>query len=1618
MSLLGNIINYKYKISNQIGEGAMSTVWLAEDISAKGQVAIKVLKKDVTSSRVEDIIRFRNEATTVSKLNVPNIVKVYEIGELDNIHYIVMEYVQGKSLFDFIEEEENISVSDSIDIILEICKALDIIHNANIIHRDLKPGNMIINCVEENRNKKFMVKLIDFGLAQVREFNVKDTGEIVGTLSYMSPEQSGAIKRSVDQRSDLYSLGVIFYQLLTGELPFHADRINSIIYQHVAKLPEKLIKFNSSIPQILEKIVLKLLEKEPERRYQSAAGLISDLQKVKTGQENFVPGMDDKIIKLDYRTNLIGREEEFEVLKGILDQALTGKGKLCLISGEAGRGKTRLVEELRNYAFEKRATFIDGKCFSGKSKIPYGPFKDALNVYVRNFSKYPESKRTKIKEKMRGFIDELGGVILKLNPVVEEVLGECPPLVELDIQKENQRFLTVVSQFFYNLGKIEKGIVIMLDDLQWSDEGSLDLLNELIKEISKYPVLIVGTYRDNELYEDHGVSRFLNNMDPGDPVLKEIKLTSFDQKAMNKFLSTLLFDNEANIKEISEFILLKSKGNPFFAIEILRQLINDKAITRNCGKWQADKEIFNKLEISPTIVDILIKKISLLGEKEKNVLSYAAIIGRKFNIELLFSLSELTMEDTVQGIDKAIQLQLLEEDLLERRKISFAHDRIKEAFYKNISDEKKKYLHLKIASTIESIYSDEIDKVIFDLAYHYTEGDNKEKILQYAYPAAIKAKQNYANEEAIIYFKQVIEILEQNGLKGNDKWIECMENVGEICLIFAKTDEAIQTLNGLLPYLKEKLKRANALKQISNAYYKKGDYEKCEKFGILGLELLGEKPPVKKLQSLYTIAKEKMMRSWYNTLTAGNIKDSDSLEVEETKQTIWLYFVLCAAYSLSGSEKFISTVLRMVNLSERKIGKSKELGLSMMIYALYLAEIPKFSEALRFHKRALDIRKVLNDEWGVAQSYCNMGYYYKCKGEYRKSIDCFKENIKILTKIGDLGEIGAGISALAGAYINLSDYNQAKIENENYRDLTKKLKSSFGTVIVHMHEILFYTETGDFDEAERSGTEAHKLAEESGDMYLTCVIGTLLGRLYCETGEISKSIAYLEASRELYQKNRFLKEYTSPLFPFLAEAYITQYNMDKVGMRKSEERFHLKRIKHACMDALINTQNWITFHGTSLRACAKYYALIGSVSKAEKTFHDSIKLCEQLERKYEHAMSLYEYGKFLAQTGNSEKAADHYQSAYSIFKSIGSKVYKKRLANHLGIKEENTSAVERFTKDLRYNQKLSSILELTQQISSILNLDILLEKVMSVAIEVTGAQNGYIMIKDEKSGDLTVKVQKNIDGSNIETEGFSKSILNEVLLKGETVLTTNAMEDEKFGSFQSVFLNELKSVLCTPLKYNNEIIGVCYLDNPLSSWVFTEEIMDALSVMMTQAATSIQNARLYEAAITDGLTGLITHKHFKSVLKKEIERADRYNHHVALIMFDIDHFKKINDTYGHPIGDKALISVAKIVKEKFRSVDYVARYGGEEFAIIIPEANLNGLSVAAEELRKAIENTEILCDKQRLKLTVSVGASMFPHHGHDPDALIKTADECLYSSKQNGRNQVTIPSFFPQASSD
>ncbi|MCK4778203.1 MAG: hypothetical protein KAS39_07460, partial [Actinomycetia bacterium] len=585
--------------------------------------------------------------------------------------------------------------------------------------------------------------------------------------------------------------------------------------------------------------------------------------------------------------------------------------------------------------------------------------------------------------------------------------------------------------------------------------------------------------------------------------------------------------------------------------------------------------ILEKMDISSSVIDILLQRISQLDKRDISILSYAAIIGKKFNIELLFELSDIKRKDIVQIVDRAIELQLLEEDFHEKGTILFVHDRIKEAFYKNIDTKAQRIIHLKIAQTIEKFNKHRIYDYIFELAHHYIEGGNKDKAIEYAIPAGFIAKAVHANTEALKYFKTAANFLEDNGKKGSIDWINSSKESGNICIITGQYDKAISIFNSILEYIKEDIVKATIYKSICSIYFKKGNYKKCEIYGQKGLKLLGDKLPITKLSVILSIGKEFYIHLLHNILPWIFKKKNYNRKSEKYRLIVEFYSVLNWLYILSDITKFIRSVLRMLNTAERKIGKSVELGQGLSAYGGLCMAVPLFKRSLKYHHKALEMRKEIRDEWGIAQSYQFIGFYYQWKGEIEKSIENFNESLKRFLRIGDLWEISMIRNGLGEDNFYISNYKEALFHNQKWLEMSRILGDDSGLSISTGNLLWIYSETGNFVLAEEFSIEGLKLSKSRGLIWEYCLHNIYAGCLNINTGNFKRAISFLEKAKELDLKNNYIQNYTTPLYPYLSEAYIADFQSIKNDLSDKEYRNYLRKINFTTHLGLKKTKPWV-----------------------------------------------------------------------------------------------------------------------------------------------------------------------------------------------------------------------------------------------------------------------------------------------------------------------------------------------------------------------------------------------------------------------------------------------------------
>ncbi|HEY9596601.1 MAG TPA: serine/threonine-protein kinase PknK, partial [Cyanophyceae cyanobacterium] len=741
-----------YQIVSKIYESANSLVYRAIDQVSNRPIILKVLKKDYPTP--SELTRYKQEYEITRSLKIDGVIKAYNLLPYESTLAMVLEDFGGQSL-DMVMKSQTFELSDFLAIAIQIAKIIDKIHAANVIHKDINPSNIVFNT--ETRK----IKIIDFGISTVftRENpTIKNPNVLEGTLAYLSPEQTGRMNRSIDYSTDFYSLGATFYKLLTQRLLFETSDPLELVHCHIAKQPMPLHEVNPNIPRPLSNIVMKLLAKTSEERYQSALGLKADLEECltqlqQTGQISEFPlARHDCSNRFQIPQKLYGRESEIETLlaafKRIADYELIEEQRenefnekrpeMMLVVGYSGIGKSLLVQELYKPVTQQRGYFIAGKFDQFQRNIPYSAVVYALQSLVRQLLTEPETQLAHWREKLLAAFGMNGQVIIDVIPEVEQIVGTQPPVQSLEPTEAQNRFNTVFQNFMRVFCQRSHPLVIFLDDLQWADSASLRLIELMITDSYLNHLLLIGAYRDNEVSANHPTMLTIDRLKEKGAIVNRIILDPLNLEEITQLVAETLHSDQERVKPLAELVFQKTSGNPFFINEFLRTLYQENLLTfvRQEKIWQWDIAHIQSLGITENVVDLMIGKLRKLPRPTQKSMRLAACIGNNFDLNTLSIINQKSTIKTFKTLLPAIQLGLIQpvselettsdepiESALVIKNYKFRHDRVQQAAYELIDDEQKKKVHLQIGQLLlTNISETERDGKIFTLVDHLNKG--------------------------------------------------------------------------------------------------------------------------------------------------------------------------------------------------------------------------------------------------------------------------------------------------------------------------------------------------------------------------------------------------------------------------------------------------------------------------------------------------------------------------------------------------------------------------------------------------------------------------------------------------------------------------------------------------------------------------------------------------------------------------------------------------------------------------------------------------------------------------------------------------------------------------------
>lgn len=1652
--------------------GEASIVYRAVRESDGRRVALKMPAK--TSPEARSFSSLSREFSLLRNHDLKNVPGALDLINTGPSMVLVLEYIEAPALRDILSPEP-MPLSVFFSFAAKLVEIVGDIHIQSLIHCDLTPGNILF------RQETGTVHLIDFGCALDFPSHTRaiiNPALVEGSPSFMSPEQTGRLNRGLDYRTDFYSLGVIFYRLLTGQLPFAASDQSELVHCHIAVPPTPPEELVEGVPQALSELVLKLLQKDAANRYQSAEGIYNDLVTLSRMGLEETPDASMELATFDISDRLIipeklyGREKECDKLLSLYNATADGHGQMVFVTGHAGIGKTSLVKELYAPLAGKGGYLATGKFDQYQHNRPYSALMEAFdNLLHQILTESVES----VECWRHAILDALGPngrLLTDVIPGLELLIGPQPHVDELPVVEARDRFSNVFIRFIEMLGESERPIVIFLDDLQWIDAPSLTLLEKMAGSIVATKMMLIGAYRNNEVPETHRLALSLVDMRRVNEKLYELALGELSKASLIELLSDTLHQEPEQLTGLNDLLLKKTHGNPLFYKTMLDGFYTDGHIRFDYQhrKWIWDLQAMESTPYADNVVDMLQNRIPHFTGGQADMLGLAACLGNVFELSHLAKLADLPRYKVAQDLMAAVssgllqpigsEFELLAEDLVEALpsiSFRFAHDRIQQAAYLLIEDERKPELHLNFGRMLlAELKEGDAGQKFFAALANLNQGrelmasEERSELAHLNLKAGKKAKESAAFNDSHLCLSIARELLgEESWRKDHHFSLEVHLEFAEACYLVGDFEQA-ENLYGLI---REKSRNTDDLLTLINIqakqYHHQGRYSEAIDLEVEGLAMLGIDLPTsdEELNGLFLEEGQKI-----DTLLADREIEYliEHQEVDDVllTRTHEILFDLFADGYLMGRGPLLACAAAISTRLSVEHGTCAMSSIGYINYGTCLCAGGQYAVGHGFGRVAVK----LADRYQVAalKNYTyhlfalSINHWLKPLGS---SYDYWREASKLAL---DSGSPYAGWVFLQLAHVLLAsgvplERVEAQIEksrhyliNAGMKDIAFMLELIVAQPVRHLRG-----KTKDITTLDDKEFNCEQLLEEYKEalfflshIHYPLLRATLIGRDIQSLATMSEWMVIFDQTMQ----GQFI--HVDCYF------YFTLHLTAGYGNLAAEDR---QAYLEAIDENLERFSSWAelcphNYQHKYLLIAAERTRLEGKTVEAMDLYDQAIDAAYASAFLQDAALANELAGLFWLSNGRNRHAIMYLEQAMAAYSRWGASGKVSQLKeDHPGLAVGRESEIKdekkvniTGTQDFSAQLDLNSILKVSQAVSRHMVLDKLAGELVDLAMQNAGATKAVLLLR-QKDGFATVRCARVVQAGQQQVIQQGEPgqcevpdlVVNYVLHSGESLVIDNALEDNRFGRSKYIIHHGLKSICCVPIVKQNEVSGLLYLENSQTGGAFRQDRLQVLMAIASQAAISLDNAVIYQEldamnknlesmvmdrtrelnqknreleilSITDQLTGLFNRHHIEETIKDEISRCLRYRLPLSLVLFDIDNFKDINDTYGHDVGDEVLKAIASVLQENTRGTDLAGRWGGEEFLVLLPQADEKVSMNVAEKLRLAIETLQ---HSEISQVTASFGVTQFME-GDDVNNLVKRADQALYKAKERGRNQV------------
>ncbi len=1393
----------RYQIRATLKQSAENSVYRVFDVSNGRDEAIKILRQEVADP--QQLLRFKTEFRTLASLEHASVIRVHDFGILqDRFPYFTMEFFAGRRITEFFDGQNWAAL---YDVILQIASGLHHIHGLGIVHLDLKPSNILVS-------DDGQAKIMDFGLA-IESRQVFDR-QIRGTLQYMAPE---VLKQDrIDLRADLYALGMTLYETVTGALPGYGRPAIEVIRMHLDEEIRKPSSINPRVPDALETIILKLLEKDPRHRYPTAAALlqvVADAAGRKVPQDQLIAGRGEI-----YAAPLIGRQAEVEHLSALIAEAREGRGNGVIVAGAEGMGKSRIIRGATLRAQLEGARIFSGRCPANRKTV-YAPFFEVFQQMVHEVN--PDAD----------VAEEIGRI---LEPVVVSSGPDTAPQQGQKYRLYNRLVQSMQDMYgFLSVGS-EAGsspLILIIEDLQWADPSTAELFSFLVGEAKQNGLLVIGTLT-LETGGEAAIESAAPNLSFWDQRAREgnfpiIHVETLTEALVREYLQSLLGESTVS-SELARWMYWESSGVPLNIRRIVDYLIAHEYLQWEPSGWTAEMGRIRDLRMPGGFGAILMEKVETLSPEQRVLLEIASVYGESMELDALTEVSDLDAElvfATVRSLDR----ERLVDESNDGRTVTFPQIHLRDVVYNAMPERRRMELHLRIGEALEQRANDGSSQLTGQVAYHYARANDIDRGTRYSISAGDIASRTLAHEEASEFYRVALELMDLGGAEEARK-AEVREKLADTYYRRDDYRSAMHAFQFLLKSIQSRhpdeeahIDVARVMKKIGKVLARRGDIDAAMTYyqGALSIyERLGDTVDIAEmlnrvawlhrmrddLESAHDTAERArlMLAGMEPTVAFGYVKNM--LGIIEFGRGNWQ----------RSRELLEEAVAISDQLSAEQLGKVASMNLGNTLWKL-----GEWDAALQHYRRNLDRFEAEGDVSALASAYSNVGVVEYGRGNFTVAAALFEKSVRIAEKIGAL--------------------EQEVLAHENLGDALEML-GMWDEAIVHYRRCVSIE---GFDE-----NRASRLS-----VYVP------LARLTKKRGDISKALDYAHkalAAGERARDQDLIGE----------AAYVLASIEDERGNAEEAER-HLDR-------AMKIFEANHTLHGLTRAHTAAAVLVLqkGDLEKAMEHAEHGEKLARQLGDRFSLAKNDWARAKILSATGERDAAAAKFESVRAAFEELDTPYELGRLLFDIGLlREEADDATQVIRSAIRIFERLDAshdlerargalfrikpagkapdagvvgLYEIVKIINSTLDLQEVLNRVLDVTIRRLRAERGMIILRDPLTGALRTRVVRNIreDAAMGDSKRSPQSIVKEVIQTGQAVMSADARADERFAESESVIAENIVSILCAPLIIKERISGAIYIDHREARHLFSPKDLSFLEAFADQAAIAIENARLYE----------------------------------------------------------------------------------------------------------------------------------------------------------------------------